>query len=164
MQRVRLKKTTHWERLGLWGRFLALAFCAAASLSAASGAFAQGDDPAAAHKAAADLLNRIHEAALQQNYEGTFVYQRGATVESSHITHAAARGDGEYESLESLDGKPRTMLRHDDDMYTFVPERHLVVVNSITKVDAKAFHLTKLTPEAHALVSHRVRQRWQRKG
>ena len=136
MQRVRLNKTTHWERLGLWGRIPALMFCAAALLSAASGAFAQGDDPAAAHKAAADLLNRVHEAAQQQNYEGTFVYQRGATVESSRITHAAARGDGEYESLESLDGKPRTMLRHDDDMYTFVPERHLVVVEKRQNKDS----------------------------
>ena len=71
MQRVRLKKTTHW------GRLPALMFCAAALLSAASSAFAQGDDSAAARKSAAELLNRIHDAAQQQNYEGTFVYQRG---------------------------------------------------------------------------------------
>ena len=75
-------------------------------------------------------------AAQQQNYEGTFVYQRGATVQSSRITHAAARGDGEYESLESLDGKPRRMLRHDDDMFTFVPERHLCVVEKRQNKDS----------------------------
>lgn len=102
--------------------------CAAALFAAASSSFAQGDNPAAQRKTAATLLNRIHEAAQQQNYEGTFVYQRGATVQSSRITHVATRGDGEYESLESLDGAPRRMLRHDDDMYTFVPERHLLVV------------------------------------
>src|SRR3984885_16186765 len=136
MQRVRLNKTTHWERLGLWGRLPALMFCAAALLSAASSAFAQGDDSAAARKSAADLLNRIHDAAQQQNYEGTFVYQRGTTVQSSRITHAAARADGEFESLESLDGKPRKMLRHDDDMYTFVPERHLVVVEKRQNKDS----------------------------
>jgi sigma-E factor negative regulatory protein RseB len=103
-------------------------FCAAALLSAVSGAFAQGGDPAADRRAAAEMLDRVHLAAVQQNYEGTFVYQRGATVQSSRITHVAARGDGEYESLESLDGAPRRMLRHDDDMYTFVPERRLCVV------------------------------------
>jgi sigma-E factor negative regulatory protein RseB len=135
MQRVRLKKTTHW------GRLPALMFCAAALLSAASGAFAQGSSPqsdasAAARKTAADLLNRIHEAAQQQNYEGTFVYQRGTTVQSSRITHSAARSDGEFESLESLDGKPRKMLRHDDDMYTFVPERHLLVVEKRQNKDS----------------------------
>jgi sigma-E factor negative regulatory protein RseB len=105
-------------------------------ISAASGAFAQGDDPVATRRAAAEMLNRIHEAAQQQNYEGTFVYQRGATVQSSRITHAATRGDGEYESLESLDGKPRKMLRHDDDMYTFVPERHLCVVEKRQNKDS----------------------------
>src|SRR5260370_13530087 len=130
MQRVRLKKTTHW------GRVPALMFCAAALLSAASSAFAQGDDSAAARKSAAELLNRIHDAAQQQNYEGTFVYQRGTTVQSSRITHSAARRDGEFESLESLDGKPRKMLRHDDDMYTFVPERHLLVVEKRQNKDA----------------------------
>lgn len=111
-------------------------FCAAALFTAASGALAQGDDPAATRRAAAELLNRIHEAAQQQNYEGTFVYQRGALVQSSRITHAAARGDGEYESLESLDGKPRKMLRHDDDMFTFVPERHLCVVEKRQNKDS----------------------------
>jgi len=130
MQRVRLKKTTHW------GRLPALMFCAAALLSAASSAFAQGDDSAATRKSAAELLNRIHDAAQQQNYEGTFVYQRGTTVQSSRITHSAARSDGEFESLESLDGKPRKMLRHDDDMYTFVPERHLVVVEKRQNKDS----------------------------
>ncbi|WP_244825808.1 MucB/RseB C-terminal domain-containing protein [Caballeronia sp. TF1N1] len=122
MASVRLNKTRYW------GRLPALMLCAAALFAAASSSFAQGDDPAAQRKTAATLLNRIHEAAQQQNYEGTFVYQRGATVQSSRITHVATRGDGEYESLESLDGAPRRMLRHDDDMYTFVPERHLLVV------------------------------------
>jgi sigma-E factor negative regulatory protein RseB len=122
MQSVRLKKTSYW------GRLPALMLCAAALLTAAQHSFAQGDDPAAQRKSAATLLNRIHDAAQQQNYEGTFVYQRGATVQSSRITHVATRSDGEYESLESLDGAPRRMLRHDDDMYTFVPERHLLVL------------------------------------
>ncbi|KND61790.1 Sigma factor RpoE negative regulatory protein RseB precursor [Candidatus Burkholderia verschuerenii] len=122
MQSVRLKKTRYW------GRLPALMLVAAAMLTATHAALAQGDDPAAQRKSAATLLNRIHDAAQQQNYEGTFVYQRGATVQSSRIAHLATRGDGEYESLESLDGAPRRMLRHDDDMYTFVPERHLLVV------------------------------------
>jgi sigma-E factor negative regulatory protein RseB len=122
MQSVRLNKTSYW------GRLPALMLCAAALLTAAQTSFAQGDDPAVQRKSAAALLNRIHDAAQQQNYEGTFVYQRGASVQSSRITHVATRGDGEYESLESLDGAPRRMLRHDDDMYTFVPERHLLVV------------------------------------
>lgn len=133
MQLVRLKKTTHWGRLSAF--VLGAALVSATSL-VASNAWAQGDDPAASAKAAA-LLNRIHDAAQTQNYEGSFVYQRGATVQSSRITHSAAvRGDGEFESLESLDGAPRKMLRHDDDMFTFVPERHIVVLEKRQNKDS----------------------------
>ncbi len=68
-------------------------------MSATPRCFAQTDDPARrAGAAAADMLNRIHQAAQQQNYEGAFVYQRGAMVQTSRITHSATRGDGEFES------------------------------------------------------------------
>lgn len=82
----------------------------------------------ATRRQAAEWLDRIQQAAQQQNYEGTFVYQRGAYVQSSRIVHVATKGDGEYERVESLDGKPRKLLRHNDDLYTFVPERRLCVV------------------------------------
>ncbi|MDE1183689.1 MucB/RseB C-terminal domain-containing protein [Paraburkholderia sp.] len=130
MQTTRLNKTT------IWGRLPAFMFCAAVLLSASSHASAQADDAAAAHRSAADWLNRIHQAAQQQNYEGAFVYQRGAFVQSSRISHYATRTDGEFEQIESLDGKPRRMLRHNDDMYTFVPERHLCVVEKRQNKDS----------------------------
>jgi len=121
MQTSRFNKTT------IWGRLPAFLFCAAVLLSATPRVFAQ-DDPAAARRSAAELLDRIHQAAQQQNYEGAFVYQRGNFVQTSRIAHYSTHADGELEQLESLDGKPRKMLRHNDDMFTFVPERHLVVV------------------------------------
>jgi sigma-E factor negative regulatory protein RseB len=130
MQTSRFNKTTNW------GRLPAFLFRVAVLLSATSGAFAQSGDPAADHRAAADWLNRIHQAAQQQNYEGAFVYQRGSFVQSSRIAHYATRNDGEYEQLESLDGKPRKMLRHNDDLYTFVPERHLCVVEKRQNKDS----------------------------
>ncbi|MEQ5839249.1 MucB/RseB C-terminal domain-containing protein [Paraburkholderia acidicola] len=130
MQTLRLNKTT------IWGRLPVLLFCAAVLLSATPRVFAQSDDPLVVHRTAAELLNRIHEAAQQQNYEGAFVYQRGAYVQSSRIAHYATRGDGEFEQLESLDGKPRKMLRHNDDLYTFIPERHLCVVEKRQNKDS----------------------------
>ena len=134
MQTKRLNRTT------IWGRLPAFLYCAAVLLTALSGvpsASAQGASAAnpAARQAAAQWLDRIHVAAQQQNYEGTFVYQRGNFVQSSRITHYATR-DGEYEQLESLDGKPRRMLRHNDDLYTFVPERHLLVVEKRQNKDS----------------------------
>ncbi|RQQ44337.1 MucB/RseB C-terminal domain-containing protein [Burkholderia stagnalis] len=112
-----------------WKRLPALLLCAAALLSVQSlqAHAQQPDDPVATRKAAADWLDRIQQAAQQQSYEGTFVYQRGGFVQSSRIAHVAAR-DGEFERIESLDGKPRKLLRHNDELYTFVPERKLCVV------------------------------------
>ncbi|MEX3896443.1 sugar dehydratase [Paraburkholderia sp. JPY432] len=120
MQTPRFNKTT------IWGRLPAFLFCAAVLLSATPRVFAQ-DDPVVARRTAAELLDRIHQAAQQQNYEGAFVYQRGNFVQTSRIAHYSTHTDGEFEQLESLDGKPRKMLRHNDDMYTFLPERRIVV-------------------------------------
>ncbi|AJZ59316.1 mucB/RseB family protein [Paraburkholderia fungorum] len=130
MQTPRLIKTT------IWGRLPAFLFCAAVLLSATPRVFAQTDDPLVARRTAAELLDRIHQAAQQQNYEGAFVYQRGNFVQTSRISHYATRADGEFEQLESLDGKPRKMLRHNEDLYTFVPERHLCVVEKRQNKDS----------------------------
>lgn len=70
-------------------------------------------------------LHKIHRAAQVQNYVGTFVYQRGSTMRSSKISHFSDRGN-EYEELEALDGRPRRILRKNEDIYTLVPERKTV--------------------------------------
>jgi sigma-E factor negative regulatory protein RseB len=97
--------------------------------------YAQAAVHAGANEAAMSRLDQIPRAAQHENYEGVFVYQRGAFVQSSRIVHYAARGS-EYESLETLDGKQRKLLRHDDDLYTFVPERHLCIVEKRQNRDA----------------------------
>ncbi len=119
-----------------WARLPALVLCAAALISVQTRAMAQQPvDPAAGPQAAAAWLDRIQQAAQLQNYDGTFVFQRGNYVQSSHITHVAAKG-GEFERIESLDGQPRKLLRHNDDLVTFVPERHLCVVEQRQNRDA----------------------------
>ncbi|WP_153099825.1 MucB/RseB C-terminal domain-containing protein [Paraburkholderia hayleyella] len=127
MQTLRLNKTTLWERLPEF--LLCVAVLLPATPSQAQtllSTSASNEQPAA--RLAADWLNRVHLAAQQQNYEGVFLYQRGTSVQSSRIAHYATRTEGEFEQIESLDGKPRKMLRHNDDLYTFVPERRLCVV------------------------------------
>ncbi len=125
-----VRRVAAWGRLPLWLLFIT------ALLSAVPQAFAQeaaGNADSLAQ--AANRLDRIARAAQQENYEGVFVYQRGTFVQSSRISHYAVHG-GEYEALETLDGKPRKLLRHDDDLYTFVPERHLCVVEKRQNRDA----------------------------
>ncbi|MGV2289070.1 MucB/RseB C-terminal domain-containing protein [Trinickia sp. YCB016] len=130
MRNLRLNKTT------VWGRLPVFLFCAAALLSVTPRVFAQASDSAVTRKGAAEWLDRIHQAAQQENYEGTFVYQRGTFVQSSRISHYATRNDGEFEQLESLDGKPRKLLRHNDELYTFVPERRLCVIEKRQNKDS----------------------------
>jgi len=111
-----------------WRRFLlAAAFISAAGTHVA--ASAQSSDPLVVRREVNAWLSRIHNAALGENYEGTFVFQRGGMIQSSRIVHVAPRHGDEYERLESLDGRPRTMLRHNDDVFTFIPERKLCIVD-----------------------------------
>lgn len=122
-------------------RWRALVCCmalgAAPVLAAAqNGAGQPATSAGASAKADTAWLDRIQQAAQQLSYAGTFVYQRGNYIQSSRVVHIAAKGDGEYERIESLDGQPRTVLRHNDDLYTFVPERHLCVVERRENKDA----------------------------
>lgn len=128
-------------RIVVWGRWpvgpLWVVLFVAALLSLPFPAHAQAPaSEVALRERAAAWLDRIPRAAQRENYEGVFVYQRGTFVQSSRIVHYATRGDGEYELLESLDGKPRKLLRHDDSLYTFVPERRLCIVEKRQNKDA----------------------------
>lgn len=128
-------QTLRTMRAAARGQWAAWLICAAALLIVGPrAALAQADSTS--RQQAAAWLDRIHDAAQHENYEGVFVYQRGNFVQSSRIAHYAVRGEGEFESLESLDGQPRKLLRHDDDLYTFVPERHLCVVEKRLNRDA----------------------------
>lgn len=115
-----------------WAAWL---LCAAAMFSMSPrAAFAQAD--AAVRQQAALWLGKIQDAARHENYEGVFVFQHGNSVQSSRIAHYAVRGKGEFESVESLDGQPRKLLRHDDELYTFVPQRRLCVVEKRLNKDS----------------------------
>jgi len=70
-------------------------------------------------------LQKIANAARQQNYDGTFVYQHGDQSETSRITHFADRS-GEYEKLETLDGPKREIIRNNTQILTFDVEHHVV--------------------------------------
>jgi len=83
---------------------------------------------------AASLLSAIQTAAQRQNYSGTYIYQQGATVQSTRISHLAD-GGGELEKMELLDGRIREFIRHDDEVRCYVPDRKLVLIESHAKPD-----------------------------
>lgn len=71
-------------------------------------------------------LARIQDAAQKLNYTGTFVYQQGAKVQASRITHFVDPG-GEYEKLEMLDGQRREYIRYNDDVRCYMPDSKVIL-------------------------------------
>lgn len=72
-------------------------------------------------------LMRIHEAATQRNFQGTFVVSGSGAVSSARIAHFC-EGREQVERIEALDGERRTVLRHNDRVQTVWPEARLVQV------------------------------------
>lgn len=83
-------------------------------------ASALADDPRA-------LLERMHEAMRQLDYEGVFIYQRGAQIDSMRLVHRGG-GGAETERLISLSGPAREVIR-DGTLVTclFADDRQAVV-------------------------------------
>ncbi len=96
-----------------WGWIGGLVVGAALAAGARAGELSQTE--------ALDWLQRIAAAARTLNYEGTFVYQHGDSVETSRITHMADGGT-EHEKLTTLDGPPREVIRNDDEVLSYYPE------------------------------------------
>ena len=110
-------------RMGALRRSFFLALC----LSAAA-ATAQPSDNSLNRRDASAWLSKIHRAAQRENYVGTLIYQRGSVMHASKIQHYSDLVHNEYERLETLDGKPREVLRQNDVVHSLIPEAKLVVV------------------------------------
>ena len=72
-------------------------------------------------------LKKIEAASHQLNYSGVFVYQSANLVETSRITHYMDDA-GEHEKLEALDGPPKETIRHNDEVWCYLPESKTIRV------------------------------------
>jgi len=100
-----------------------------AALAWPCGAAAQVADVAVDAREAQQWLARIHEAARQRNYQGTFIVTTGATVSSSRIHHFY-EGPNQYEKIESLDGQMRQVYRYNDVVHSLWPNRRIAVIET----------------------------------
>ena len=71
-------------------------------------------------------LSRVHQAARQSVYTGTFVVSSSAGMASARIWHVCD-GDQQLERVESLSGIPRAVFRHNDQVVTFFPQSKIAV-------------------------------------
>ncbi len=72
-------------------------------------------------------LRRMVSAVEKLNYEGTFIYQHDARVETMRIVHVADE-EGEHERLLSLNGVPREIVRRNNVVTCYLPDQKSVVV------------------------------------
>jgi sigma-E factor negative regulatory protein RseB len=77
---------------------------------------------------ARDWLERMMEAVQQLNYQGTFIYLHDDQLESMRIVHAV-KNKRVRESLTSLNGHPREVIRDDDLVTCVIPESNQVSVD-----------------------------------
>ena len=68
-----------------------------------------------------DWLLRMHAASRGRAYIGTFVVSSGTNMSSAKIWHVCD-GDVQMERVESLSGAPRSTLRRNDQVLTFLPD------------------------------------------
>jgi sigma-E factor negative regulatory protein RseB len=76
---------------------------------------------------ALSLLGRAVSASQKTSYVGTFVYQSGASVETSRIAHYVDTEGNSIERLEVLDGSPREVIRVNDDVRCYLPKEKMII-------------------------------------
>lgn len=104
---------------------------------------------------------RIHNAANQRNFEGTFVVSSVGAMSSARIAHFFDGAD-QFERIEPLDGQTRQVLRHNGVVHTVWPFdkvrliEHRDVLNSFPSLlQAGDSHVTDFY-DVHAQPSERV--------
>jgi sigma-E factor negative regulatory protein RseB len=90
-------------------------------------------------------LKKMAEAARQQNYSGTIVYQHRNQVETSRVVHFVNAAGGEFEKLETLDGPPREVVRSNDQVICYLPIAKTVLIEERSR---SARNFPALLPES----------------
>ena len=66
-------------------------------------------------------LQKISDATRQLDYNGTFVFQQGDHVETARILHRVEGGES-LEKFETLDGRPREIIRVGDQVFCYTAD------------------------------------------
>ncbi len=68
-----------------------------------------------------EWLSRVHDATRQRSFTGTLVVSAGGQLGTSRIWHACD-GVQQFEKVEVLTGAPRTIVRRNNEVITFVAD------------------------------------------
>lgn len=81
---------------------------------------AQAGEVPVASTDARSWLQRMHAAASRLNYQGTLVVSAGGSMSSSRLAHYC-QGQQYLERIDMLDGQPRRVYRHNEEVLTLWP-------------------------------------------
>ncbi len=113
-----------WPGLRRWGAVALLALTSGLAVPA----HAQTSAPAqTGTRSVNEWLSRMHEGSRQRAYIGTLVVSAGSSMSASKIWHVCD-GNQQMERIDTLTGTPRTTIRRNNDVITFVPEAKTALV------------------------------------
>ena len=72
-----------------------------------------------------EWIDKMSQAGQANNFEGVFIYWNTARLESMRIQHSISK-DGVWESLESLNGEFRKVVRNEIQIASIFPDRQLM--------------------------------------
>jgi sigma-E factor negative regulatory protein RseB len=78
---------------------------------------------------------RVHQAARQSVYTGTFVVSVGGNMASARIWHVCD-GNQQLERVEPLSGTPRAIFRRNDQVVTFFPQTKTAIAEVRDSLDS----------------------------
>jgi sigma-E factor negative regulatory protein RseB len=98
-----------------------------------------------------EWLVRMHEASMKKrSYIGTLVQTSRDGMSSARIWHACD-GASQVERIESLTGAPRSSIRKDDKLVTFMPDIKLVRIEKREGIGAGTSFTELLKPGANQI-------------
>ena len=80
-----------------------------------------------------EIVSGMSAADKRSNYTGTFVLRKSDKMMTMHVVHGVD-DRGVWESMESLNGEARKIVRHNNEVISIYPERKLVTVSKMGAV------------------------------
>jgi sigma-E factor negative regulatory protein RseB len=77
-----------------------------------------------------EIVSGMSTADTHNNYEGTFVLRKADKMMTMHVVHGVD-DRGVWESMESLNGEARKIVRHNNEVMSIYPGRKLVTVSQM---------------------------------
>jgi len=84
-----------------------------------------------------DIVSGMSAADKRYNYEGTFILRKSDKMTTMHVVHGVD-DRGVWESMESLNGEARKIVRYNNEVISIYPGRNLVTVSQ--KGDKPGLH------------------------